>query len=91
MIQADGILMGCSTFGQISGVLNKGLSFFSVGCSGQKTLNHYKMMPALAIAEKGNMWVPISGSWHNPVILSQVIFEAALDEHIKNIGVSGLS
>lgn len=49
------------------------------------------MMPALAVAEKGSMWVPISGSWHNPAILSQVIFEAALDEHFKNIGVSGPS
>lgn len=89
MIQADGILMGCSTFGQISGVLNKGIRLFSFGCSGPGTPNHYKMMPPLAIAEKGNMWIPISGSWHNPEIMSQEIFETALDDHLRNIGVLG--
>lgn len=89
MIQADGILMGCSTFGQISGVLSKGIRFFSFECSGLGTPNHYKMMPPLAIAEKGSMWIPLSGSWHDPVIISQEIFQAALDEHLRNIGVLG--
>lgn len=83
MIQADGILMGCSTFGQMAGVLGKGLKFFSYQCSGAKTPNHYKMMPALAIAEGGHRWIPVSGSWHDPAIMSQSIFKMALGIYLN--------
>ena len=91
MTKADGILMGCSTFGHISGVLNEGLKFFSFECAGERTPNHYKMMPPLAIAEQGNLWVPVTGSWHDPSILSEAIFEAALDQHLENKRVFGKS
>lgn len=47
MTQADGILMGCSTFGQVAGLVNRGLKFFSVGCRGRKTAPHYKMIPPM--------------------------------------------
>ena len=58
MIQADGVLMGCSTFGQIAGMLNKGLSFFSVGCHGPFNGPHYKMVPPMV--RSGCAVVPIS-------------------------------
>lgn len=87
MIQADGLLMGCSTFGHIAGILNDGgISFFSMECNGWRAPIHYKMIPPLAVAERGYMWVPISGSWRNPVIKAMSIFEVALDQLLKNKG-----
>lgn len=79
MIQADGVLMGCSTFGQIAGLLARGISLFSTRCSGEATPHQYRSIPPLAIAEKGHLWVPIEGSWHDPVLTSRSIFSAALD------------
>ncbi|CAM9840597.1 unnamed protein product [Ectocarpus sp. 6 AP-2014] len=79
MIQADGVLMGCSTFGQIAGLLTRGISLFSTRCSGEATPHQYRSIPPLAIAEKGHLWVPIEGSWHDPVLTSTSIFSAALD------------
>ncbi|CAM9182579.1 unnamed protein product [Ectocarpus sp. 8 AP-2014] len=79
MIQADGIVMGCSTFGQIAGLLTRGISFFSTRCSGDATPPQYRSIPPLAIAERGHLWVPIEGSWHDPVLSSTSIFRAALD------------
>ncbi|CAM9300435.1 unnamed protein product [Ectocarpus sp. 8 AP-2014] len=79
MIQADGVVMGCSTFGQIAGLLTRGISFFSTGCSGERTPHQYRSIPPLAIAERGRLWVPIEGSWHDPVMSSTLIFRAALD------------
>lgn len=88
MIKADGVLMGCSTFGHIAGVLNGGgISFFSTECDGSWAPVHYKMIPPLAVAEGGQMWVPISGSWRNPVLMSQSIFDVALDTLLKNKGI----
>lgn len=88
MIQADGILMGCSTFGHIAGLLSEGISFFSAECAGAMSPVHYKMVPQLAIAEQGHMWVPISGSWRDPALNSTTIFEVALDEVLKNKGIA---
>lgn len=31
------------------------------------------------IADGGHQWVPVSGSWHNPGIVSERIFAAALE------------
>lgn len=89
MIQADGLLMGCSTFGQLAGLLNKdGLSFFSMECSGLGTAVQYKMIPPLAVAEGGFMWVPVSGSWRDPVLSSRGLFSAALDDLLRVKGYS---
>lgn len=52
MIQADAILTGCSAFGQIAGVLNDGVKFFPVGCEGDLTDPHYKMLPPLVRGNK---------------------------------------
>ncbi|CAM9498525.1 unnamed protein product [Ectocarpus sp. 13 AM-2016] len=79
MIQADGVVMGCSTFGQIAGLLTRGISLFSTRCSGERTPHQYRSIPPLAIAERGHLWVPIEGSWHDPVLSSTSIFRAALD------------
>ncbi|CAB1100835.1 unnamed protein product [Ectocarpus sp. CCAP 1310/34] len=38
-----------------------------------------RSIPPLTIAEKGHLWVPIEGSWHDPVWSSRSIFSAALD------------
>ena len=89
MIQSDAVLMGCSTFGQVAGLLTKGISFFSTDCGGPSTPYQYKTIPPLAVAEKGRLWVPISGSWRDPVLASTDIFRAALDElvtteHVQN-------
>ncbi|CAN0194489.1 unnamed protein product, partial [Scytosiphon promiscuus] len=51
MIKADGILMGCSTFGQIAGLLTTGISMFSMQCGGERTPQQYRTIPPLAIAE----------------------------------------
>eukprot|EP00904_Undaria_pinnatifida_P013525 jgi/Undpi1/9302/HiC_scaffold_26.g11760.m1 len=89
MIQADGLLMGCSTFGQLAGVLNEGgISFFSTGCGGLGTAVQYKMVPPLAVAERGHMWVPVAGSWRDPVLESSGMFMAALDELLKAKGMT---
>lgn len=84
MIHADGLLMGCSTFGQIAGILNKGISFFSAQCGGQLTPEQYQLIPPMAIAERGDMWVPIAGSWRDPVLQANEIFLRALDQLIEN-------
>lgn len=47
MIEADGLLMGCSTFGQSAGLFNEGLRFFSVDCQGWVTAPHYQMVPPM--------------------------------------------
>ncbi|CAN0029784.1 unnamed protein product [Scytosiphon promiscuus] len=47
MIEADGLLMGCSTFGQVAGLFSEGLRFFSVGCEGWATAPHYQLMPPM--------------------------------------------
>ncbi|CAN0175538.1 unnamed protein product [Scytosiphon promiscuus] len=80
MIQADALLMGCSTFGQVAGLFSEGVKFFSIGCQGWLTGPHYKMMPPMAVAEQGNMWVPVTGSWRNPAIYSERILEDALSQ-----------
>lgn len=82
-IQADGVLMGCSTFGQVAGLLTEGIKLFSVGCVGHITPVQYRMIPPLAIAEYGHMWVPIDGSWRNPELTASRIFDAALTTHLK--------
>eukprot|EP00903_Cladosiphon_okamuranus_P019481 g17914.t1 len=79
MIHADGVLMGCSTFGQVAGLFSNGISMFSTGCDGAKTPVQYKSIPPLAVAERGHMWVPIAGSWRDPVLTSTGLFREALD------------
>lgn len=80
--------MGCSTFGQLAGVLNKsGISFFSTQCSGLGTAMQYKTIPPLAVAEQGHMWVPVDGSWRNPVLTSTDIFMTALEELLRVKGI----
>ena len=83
MIQADGLLMGCSTFGHVAGLLTKGISFFSMHCSGEKTPAQYKTIPPLAIAERGHLWVPVAGSWRDPILKSTEPLSAALDTLIR--------
>ena len=83
MIQADGLLMGCSTFGQVAGLLTRGISFFSQHCSGQMTPAQYKVIPPLAIAERGRMWVPVEGSWRDPVLASMGPLRGALRTLLK--------
>lgn len=86
MIQADGILMGCSTFGQIAGIFSEGISFFSMKCGGDRTPAQYKMIPSIAVAERGHLWVPVAGSWHNPVLESNEVLNAALATHLTKDG-----
>lgn len=89
MIQADGLLMGCSTFGQLAGILNRdGISFFSTSCGGLGSPIQDKMIPPLAVAERGRMWVPVAGSWRNPVLRAKPVLSAALDELLQNKGMS---
>lgn len=89
MIRADGLLMGCSTFGQLAGVLNgEGISFFSTECGGLGSPIQGQMIPPIAVAERGRMWVPVEGSWRNPVLRAKHVFSAALDELLKNKGMS---
>lgn len=75
--------MGCSTFGQIAGLITKGIKFFSVGCVGRMTPVQYRMMPPLAIAEYGHTWVPIDGSWRTPVLSALGVFKVALTKLIR--------
>lgn len=84
MIQADAVLMGCSTFGQVAGLLAKGISLFSTDCGGPSTPYQYKTIPPLAVAERGYLWVPVSGSWRDPVLASTELLEGALDELIAS-------
>ncbi|CAN0106888.1 unnamed protein product [Ascophyllum nodosum] len=79
MIQSDGVMMGCSAFGQVAGLLTEGIRFFSTQCDGTNTPDQLKAMPPLAIAERGYLWVPISGSWRDPVLVSTEILDGALD------------
>ena len=82
MIQADAVMMGCSTFGQVAGLLTKGISLFSTGCAGDRTPYQYRTVPPLAVAERGYLWVPIAGSWRDPVLSWPEIMSGALDELI---------
>ena len=84
MIQADGLLMGCSTFGHVAGLLTRGISFFSMHCSGEKTPEQYKTIPPIAIAERGHLWVPVGGSWRDPVLKSTEPLSAALDTLLRS-------
>lgn len=86
MALADGVVMGCSAFGQIAGLFSNGISMFSVACDGARTAAQYKMIPPIAIAERGEMWVPVEGSWRNPSLPSVAIFDQALDQHLKSTG-----
>ncbi|CAM9977081.1 unnamed protein product [Scytosiphon promiscuus] len=80
MIEADALLMGCSTFGQVAGLFSEGIKLFSTGCAGWRTARHYQMIPPTAVAEEGKMWVPVSGSWRNPKIYSERILEVAISQ-----------
>ena len=84
MILADGVLMGCSTFGQVAGLLSQGISFFSMQCSGEVTPNHYKIIPPIAVSERGYLWVPMAGSWRDPIIYSTEVLIGALDALLEN-------
>lgn len=83
MIQADGVLMGCSTFGQVAGLMTKGISMFSMQCGGASTPDQYKTIPPLAVAERGHLWVPIAGSWRDPVLASASLFRGALETFLS--------
>ncbi|CAM9612557.1 unnamed protein product [Ascophyllum nodosum] len=78
MIKSDGVVMGCSTFGQIAGILTNGISFFTVQCKGRVTAPHYKAVPALAVAERGDRWVPITGKWDEPMLNSTDILRRVI-------------
>ena len=78
MIQSDGVVMGCSTFGQVAGIFTNGISFFTLGCGGRQTQDHYKALPALAVAERGNLWVPITGTWDGPILNSTDILRRVI-------------
>ena len=86
MIQADGLLMGCSTFGQIAGIFSNGISFFSMHCRGSRTPAQYKTIPPIALAERGHLWVPVAGSWYDPILNSNEVLSGALDIHLENKG-----
>ena len=83
MIRADGIIMGCSSFGQIAGILSAGISMFSMECEGARTTPSYKTIPPIAIAERGHLWVPIAGSWRDPALFSTTLFRRALEIYIS--------
>ena len=87
MIKSDGIVMGCSTFGQIAGILSNGISFFSMGCQGDMTGPKSRMTPGLAIAERGHRWVPVRGSWFDPALYSIDILRAAIEELTRGAGL----
>lgn len=76
--------MGCSTFGQVAGLMSKGISFFSVHCNGAKSPAQYKTIVPIAVAERGHMWVPVAGSWHDPVLNTTHVLSNALEEHFGN-------
>lgn len=83
MALADGVVMGCSTFGQLAGLLTNGISMFSTACSGLRTPGQYKMVPPIAISERGKKWVPIEGSWRDPKLTATNAWRNALHEHLK--------
>lgn len=82
--------MGCSTFGQIAGLLTEGISFFSTRCGGEATPHQYRSIPPLAISERGELWVPIDGSWHDPSMKALSIFRAALDTLLAKKRAEGM-
>ena len=83
MISADGVVMGCSAFGQLAGILSKGIKMFSTGCEGNMTWEQNKMTPLFAIAEMGELWVPLEGSWADPTLTNVGILREALQLHIE--------
>lgn len=83
MIQAEAILMGCSTFGQVAGILTAGIRLFSTACQGPHAASQYRTIPPLAVAERGHMWVPVNGSWRDPVLVQDEIFDTALEEFLR--------
>lgn len=87
MTEADGILMGCSCFGLAAGILNKGIKLFSVSCKGPSTWEQNQIGPPLAVAEQGGMWVPIVGSWHDPVLEKRNIFKNVLRRYLAEKGL----
>lgn len=92
MIHADGILMGCSTFGHIAGILTKGISFFSMQCHGKRTRDQYRLVPPIALSERGKLWVPVSGSWRNPALWSNGALTEALEDYLAiKVNSSSLS
>lgn len=88
MIQADGVIMGCSTFGQLAGLFTKGISMFSTSCDGEMTAIQSKSIPPIAIAERGHLWVPIDGSWRDPALTSRAMFGTALDSYLAQIDMA---
>lgn len=86
MIQAGAMFLGCSTFGQVAGLLTKGIKFFSMSCEGNYTPTQYKTTPLMAIAEGGYLWVPVAGSWRDPVLESTELLRSALHELITTRG-----
>lgn len=82
MIAADGIAMGCSSFGVLAGILSSGIKMFSDGCSGSLTWIQNKISPPLAVSELGYMWVPLSGSWVTPVLEKPELFSRALQQKL---------
>lgn len=86
LTRADAVLMGCSTFGQVAGLLTKGIKLFSTSCEGNYTPNQYKITPPIAMAERGYLWVPVAGSWRDPVLESTELLRGALDELIATRG-----
>lgn len=84
MTRADGLLMGCSTFGQVAGILSRGISMFSLHCGGAHTPDQYKTIAPLAVSEMGRLWVPIAGSWRDPIFTSVSLFRRALDDLLSD-------
>ena len=80
MIVADGIVMGCSAFGALAGILSNGIKMFTTGCSGRLTWIQNKVSPPLAVSELGYMWVPLSGSWETPMLDKPGLFFRALQQ-----------
>lgn len=69
---------------QVAGLLSRGLKFFSIACDGPRTPPHYKTLPPLALAERGEKWIPVNGSWHDPELMSQEILERELSKSFQN-------
>ncbi|CAB1105518.1 unnamed protein product [Ectocarpus sp. CCAP 1310/34] len=83
MISADAVVMGCSAFGQLAGILSKGIKLFSTGCEGNMTWEQNKMAPLFAIAELGELWVPLEGSWADPTLTNVGIFRKAFELYVE--------
>lgn len=84
MIEADGVVMGCSPFGSLAGILSRGVKIMSAACRGVMSWEQSQLAPPFAIAERGKMWVPIAGSWHNPTMKSTAVFQHTIKLHIAN-------